>query len=115
MEYEQLPACCKKAVEEINEKLKIGKELEIVLALAPASATTFSFRSPLSAIWFLAKSGYNCAKFREDTNKKVSPIIQGTIKKIIDNEIFNHSIGSKSNYELRLHWDTMKKAFMPPK
>lgn len=115
MEYEQLPECCKKAVEEINEKLKIGKELEIVLAMAPAAGNTFSFRSPFSLIWFLAKSGYYEAKFRDETNKKVSPIIQGTIKKIIDLEILNHSVGSKNNFELRTHWTTMRKAFTPPK
>lgn len=90
-EFEGAPACCRRPIEQIRDKLETTNCLDEFLALSPSLAKPMLSVSMLGALWRVGKGVLDWRKVRKSTSETLQPIVKNRIKTIIDFELLQHS------------------------
>lgn len=104
-EFEGAPACCRRSIERLRDKLETTNCLDEFLALSPSLAKPMHRVSILGALSRVGKGLLDWRKVRKSTRKTLQPIVKNRVKAIIDFELLQHSDDSA----LSKQWSGLKQ------
>lgn len=104
-EFEGAPACCRRSIEQIRDKLETTNCLDEFLALSPSLTKPMLRVSILGVLWRVGQGVLDWRKVRKLTSKTLQPIVENRIRTIIDFELLQHSNDS----ELSKQWSRLRQ------
>ena len=110
MEVESLPECCKQTLKDIERILNSAKCLAILLSISEdlAKPRPGGIASAMSALWFIAKTGYDAAHYRKVLNGSLQAIVRNRVQTVIELHILDHD----TDAAIRAYWERMEEAFV---
>ena len=107
VEFDKAPACCRKTMSDIQEKIDSFGCLGELLAAAPAIVQPRVSASVPGALWQIGKGIWSSRKNLKHTSKLLDPILTNRVKTLIDFELINH----QNDRDLSTQWAKFRKEF----